>query len=240
MTGPDLALVDAVRAALAAGADPERAEGQQRYMKSEMPYRGLSSPQLKAALRPLLSGWRPTDRQSWDATVRTLWDEAGYREERYAAIAVARHRSAGAWLDPASVPLLRHLVVTGAWWDVVDVVAVHLVGATLVAHRTELTPLLRDWASDDDLWVRRTAVLCQVGRGPATDTDLLRHAVEANVADRSFWLRKAIGWALRDFARTDPDWVRAEVDRLGDRLSGLSRREALKHLGDRPRVARPG
>ena len=60
--------------------------------------------------------------------------------------------------------------------------------------------------------------------------DLLRHAIEANVDDRTFWLRKAIGWALRDYARTDPDWVRAEVDRLGDRLSGLSRREALKHL----------
>jgi 3-methyladenine DNA glycosylase AlkD len=64
----------------------------------------------------------------------------------------------------------------------------------------------------------------------AVGVELLRHAVEANLADTTFWLRKAIGWALRDLARTDPGWVRAEVDRLGHRMSGLSRREATKHL----------
>lgn len=226
----DLELVAAVRAALAAGADPERAAAQQRYMKSAMPYRGLSSPALKAALRPLLAGWDPGDRGSWEATVRTLWDDAGYREERYAALAVARHRRARPWVDAGSVPLFRHLVVTGAWWDLVDVVAGHLVGDALVADRAALTPVLRAWAADDDLWLRRTAVLSQLGRRTATDTALLHDVVEANVDDPSFWLRKAIGWALRDYARVDPAWVRAEVDRIGDRLSGLSRREALKHL----------
>jgi 3-methyladenine DNA glycosylase AlkD len=73
-------------------------------------------------------------------------------------------------------------------------------------------------------------VICQVGRRDATDLELLRRAINANVDDTSFWLRKGIGWALRDYARTDPDWVRAEVARHGGRLSGLSRREALKHL----------
>jgi 3-methyladenine DNA glycosylase AlkD len=91
--------------------------------------------------------------------------------------------------------------------------------------------VMHAWAVDEDLWVRRTAVLCQLNHRADTDVDLLGGAVEANVDDRSFWLRKAIGWALREHAKTDPDWVRAEVDRLGDRLSGLSRREATKHLG---------
>ena len=81
--------------------------------------------------------------------------------------------------------------------------------------------MIRGWATDDDLWLRRTAVICQVGHKADTDPDLLRLAIEANVDDTTFWLRKAIGWALRDHARTDPDWVRAEVDRLGDRLSGV-------------------
>ena len=93
---------------------------------------------------------------------------------------------------------------------------------------------MRAWAVDEDLWVRRTAVLCQLNHSADTDADLLHDVVEANVDDRSFWLRKAIGWALREHAKTDPDWVRAEVDRLGDRLSGLSRREATRHL---PRLA---
>lgn len=223
-------LVVAVRETLAAGGDPERAAGQQRYMKSAMPYRGLTLPVLRKAMRPLLAEYPPEHRASWEATIRTLWDEAEYREERYAAIAIARHRLARPWLDPGSVPLFRHLVVTGAWWDLVDEVATHLVGDALRAHRPELTAVLRDWATDEDLWVRRTAVICQVGAKSETDVDLLRHAVDANVDDTTFWLRKAIGWAYRDYARTDPDWVRAEVERHGDRLSGLSRREALKHL----------
>ena len=114
-------------------------------------------------------------------------------------------------------------MVTGAWWDHVDEVASHLVGGVLAGHRDDVTPVMRAWAVDDDLWVRRTSVLCQLNHPTDTDVDLLRDVVEANVDDRSFWLRKAIGWALRQHARVDPAWVRAYVDSLGDRLSGLSR-----------------
>lgn len=226
----DSSLLAAVRAALAERADPERAEGQQRYMKSAMPFRGVSSPELKAALRPLVAGWSP-DRATWESTVRSLWDDAGYREERYAALALARHRVARPWQDLAALDLHRHLVVSGAWWDLVDEVAGHLVGAALAGHRAEVTPVIRAWAVDDDLWLRRTAVLCQLTHAESTDTGLLHDVIAANLDDQTFWLRKAIGWALRQHARVDPDWVRAEVAACGDRLSSLSRREALKHLG---------
>ena len=229
----DLALVEEVRRALAAAADPERAAGQQAYMKSAMPYRGITLPALRRLLRPLLAEHPPADRGSWEATILELWDEAAFREERYAATALVRHAEARPWRDRDAVPLARHLIVTGAWWDHVDELAVHLVGAALRADRAALTPVLRDWATDpESLWLRRTAVMCQVGAKAEVDRDLLRFAIEANLDDRTFWLRKAIGWALRDHARTDPDWVRAEVARLGDRLSGLSRREATKHLSD--------
>ncbi len=220
----------AVRDALASGGDPEKAAQQQRYMKSALPYRGYAAPELKALLRPLLASYDPGDRVAWEGTVRALWDGATHREERYAAISVARHRKARGWLAPESVPLFRHLVVTGAWWDLVDETAQHLVGPALAGHREAMTPVMRAWASDDNLWIRRTAVLSQLGLKTGTDTDLLRHTIDANVDDPTFWLRKAIGWALRDYARTDPEWVRAEVLRHGDRMSGLSRREALKHL----------
>ena len=144
---------------------------------------------------------------------------------------VARHRAARDWQDPGSLPLYRHLVVTGAWWDLVDETAAHLVGGVLGGHRADTTPVVRSWSRDDDLWLRRTSVLAQLRHRADTDTGLLRDVIEANVDDTSFWLRKAIGWALRSYAATDPDWVRAEVARLGPRLSGLSRREAIKHLG---------
>lgn len=227
----DVDLVRRIRVALAAAGDPERAAGQQAYMKSAMPFHGLTAPRLRTTLRPVLADYRPDSRAMHEATVRALWDGATHREEWYAAIALARHRAARLWLDADSLRVWRHLVVTGAWWDVVDDVATHLVGDTLAEHRSSSTPTVRDWATDDDLWLRRTAVLAQLHHGAATDRALLRHAVEANLDDPSFWLRKAIGWALRQQARTDPEWVRAEVTRLGDRLSPLSRREALKHLG---------
>ena len=101
--------------------------------------------------------------------MRTLWDEATHREEWYAAIAVARHRRARAWLEPASLDLWEHLIVTGAWWDVVDDVATHLVGDVLAGHRSSATPVVRAWATDDDLWLRRTAVICQTGHKSDTD-----------------------------------------------------------------------
>ncbi|MBJ7357539.1 MAG: DNA alkylation repair protein [Nocardioides sp.] len=218
-----------MRSALAGAGDPVRAEGQQRYMKSAMPYRGLTSPELRLLLRPLLRAYEPGSRADWESTVLDLWDRATHREEWYAALAVARHRSARAWLDPESLPLWRHLVVTGAWWDVVDETATHLVRDTLAGHPGVVTPVIDAWSVDDDVWLRRTSVICQVGRGADTDRDLLLRSVEANLEDPSFWLRKGIGWGLRDYARTDPDWVWAQVDRLGDRLSRLSRKEATKH-----------
>ena len=227
-------LVDTIRAELARHADPARAAGQQRYMKSTIPYRGLTSPQLTAVLRPILAdpGFRIADRDGWEATIRTLWDEVAYREEWYAAIALARHRTYRPWVDSESMPLWRHLVVTGAWWDVVDEVATHLVRDVLEGSPDVEGLRLREWAVDDDLWLRRTAIICQVGRKDRLDESLLADAIKPNLADRDFFLRKAIGWALRDHARIAPDWVRAFVDAHAGELSGLSRREATRHLAD--------
>lgn len=225
----DRALVERIRRDLRSASDPVRAGQQRAYMKSQLPYHGVTAPDLNRLLHPLLSGWSP-DRPGWEATIRALWDEATHREERYAAVTLARHRGGRAWQDPDALPLYRHLVVTGAWWDLVDVTAAHLVGGVLAGHRASATPVVRAWAGNDDLWLRRTAVLAQLRHRSETDAALLADAIEASLDDRSFWLRKAIGWALREHARTDPAWVRAQVDVWGDRLAPLSRREALKHL----------
>jgi 3-methyladenine DNA glycosylase AlkD len=123
----------------------------------------------------------------------------------------------------------EEMVRTGAWWDHVDEVA-HRLADLLDAHPAELAVELRVWADDEDFWIRRVAIIAQLQRKDATDRALLADAIEPNIADPEFFIRKAIGWALRDFARTDPEWVRAFVD-AHPALSPLSRREALKHLG---------
>ena len=225
-------VVDAVRAVLARAGDRERAVAQQAYMKSPLPYRGITAPGLKALLRPILAdpGLQLTDRAAWERAVRELWDEATHREERYAATALTGHRTYRRWQDPHTLDLYRHQVVTGAWWDHVDEIASRRVGPILKSHRDEVTPVVVEWATEDDLWLRRTAILSQLTFREKTDVGLLRATIEPNLEDPSFWIRKAIGWALRQHARTDADWVRATVQEYGETLSGLSRREALKHL----------
>ena len=177
-------LVDAVLSGLASRADPERARWQQDYMKSELPFHGVSLPETRALVRAALKVHPQRDRATWEATVRELYDEAAFREERYAALVVAR--SGRQWLDAASLPLSRHLVVTGAWWDLVDETATHLVGHALMEEPAAVTPAVRDWATDADVWLRRTAVICQLRHGPDTDLDLLSYAIEANVDEAAF------------------------------------------------------
>lgn len=228
--------VAAVRAALAEVGDPAKAAQQQAYMKSALPFVGLGAPALSAVLKPLLVEHRFADRAQWEAAVLELWDDATHREEWYAAVALLRHRAYGPWLDADLLPLLEQLVRDGAWWDVVDEIAGHVVGRVLLDHRSEATAVLDAWAVDpDSLWVRRTTMLAQLRHREQTDTDLLERVLAANLDDtafgRGFFVRKALGWALRQHARTDPDWVRQFVRTYDARLSGLSRREALKHLG---------
>ncbi len=224
------ALVAAIRAGLAEHADPETAAQQQRYMKSSMPYRGLKTPVQRAVVGPLIAQHPLPDRVQWEASVRTLWDEAAYREERYAAEALAGDRRYWGHQDPDCLDLYEHLVVTGAWWDHVDVIAIHLIGPIQRSSRPALDATLRTWSTDPNLWRRRSAIIHQIGAKETTDRELLVDCLLPNLADREFFIRKAIGWALRQYARFEPDWVRGFVGEHEDRMSGLSRREALKHL----------
>jgi 3-methyladenine DNA glycosylase AlkD len=229
---PDL--VTDLRRRIAEAADPDRAPAMQAYMKSTLPFRGVGSPVLHRICREAVAQHPPLDRVAWEDAVRELWDDARYREERYAALAVAGDRRYRGHRDLASLDLDRHLVVTGAWWDLVDAVATRHVGDVLERHRVDATPVVRAWADEDDLWLRRTAVLAQLKHREATDTTLLREVLEANLEGsahgREFFIRKALGWALREYARTDPAWVRDFVHEHADRISALTRREALKHL----------
>ncbi len=224
-------MVDRLRADLAAQADQAAAAEMQRYMKSPTPFRGVAKPARERLLKDAVATHPVGGPAELDAVVRELWDAAEFREERYLALSLTGHRRYLPWLDPSWVPLLRHWIVTGAWWDFTDEIASRRIGPLLRAHPDALRPVVREWISDPDRWLRRTSVICQLQAREATDTALLTEAVEANLADPDFFLRKGIGWALRQHARTDPEWVRTFVAEHPG-LSPLSRREALRRLGD--------
>ncbi len=226
----DRALLDDVRSGLRAAADPAKAAGMQAYMKSAMPFLGVQAPTARRVFRAAILAHPPADRAGWHDTVRALWHEATHREERYGALALAGHRLYRAYQDPRTLPLYRELVVSGAWWDTVDDLASRKVGPILRGYPGEVAPVVRAWSTDPDLWLRRTAILSQLGAKAGTDVELLADCIEPNLEDREFFVRKAIGWALRDYAYASPDWVRAFVAAHAERLSPLSRREATKHL----------
>jgi 3-methyladenine DNA glycosylase AlkD len=198
-------------------------------MRSEMPFRGVPSPARTTLTKALFAEYPLPDLATWRTVVLTLWREAAFREERYVAITLAAHRPYTRWRTPALLPMYQELIVTGAWWDFVDELAIRHIGPLRSDYRSELTPILREWSTETDLWQRRTSVICQIKSKADTDLDLLTDCVEATIDDPDFFLRKGIGWALREYAKTDPDWVRDFV-LTHPKLSALSRREATKHL----------
>ena len=221
----DRVLIEAVRTGLAAVANPLKAPQMQAYMKSAMPYHGVPRPVAQRVFTAA-SAAHPLDTfEAWRDTLLPLWREATYREERYAALDLAARRPYAKYVTREALPVFEEFVVTGAWWDYVDKTAC-LVGEVLRGDRTWATREMRAWSTDEVLWKRRVSIICQLRFKAATDLDLL---IEANLDGRDFFIRKAIGWALREYAKTDPGEVLRYIVAHADRLSLLSRREALKH-----------
>jgi 3-methyladenine DNA glycosylase AlkD len=230
MAAADRALLEAVRDGLRRLGDPVKAPRMQSYMKSTMPYRGVPSAGVKAVCREVFASHRLGSFESWKATAVALWREAEYREERYAAIALTGARPYREHQHPRAVPMYEEMITTGAWWDYVDEVAARRIGPMLLTHGPVIRPLVLSWITSEDMWKRRTSIICQVVAREKTDLSLLYACIEPNLSDREFFIRKAIGWSLRAYAWIDPGEISAFVDRQGDRLSGLSRREALKNI----------
>ncbi len=220
-------LTTALRKALADAADPKRAPQMQAYMKSELPYRGVPTPVARGIQRDLLKQHPIADREELERVVRELW-KADYREERYAAIGLARRHTK--YHDLTLLPLFRMMIETGAWWDYVDGIAADLIGGLLAAYPREMKAELKRWIRDDHLWIRRSAILAQLNFKERTDEKLLFDFCRRCLPEKSFWIRKAIGWALRQYARVAPDSVRGFIAEHGEEMSGLTRREAGKHL----------
>jgi 3-methyladenine DNA glycosylase AlkD len=226
----DEALIGALREGLVSLADPAKALRMQAYMKSDMPYHGVTVPVQNQLFRSVFASYPLTSFEQWYDTILTLWREAKHREERYAAVALSGDRRYVAYQTLDALALYEELIVTGAWWDLVDGLASHQVGDLLRSYPEVMQGAMRAWSRDPDLWKRRAALLCQLGFKSSTDEELLFDCILANVADRQFFIRKAIGWALREYAKTDPEAVRRFLGEHRSELSPLSRREAEKHL----------
>ena len=226
-------LIRAMRAALRDVADPVKAPFMQAYMKSAMPYLGIQAGLFRKTAKSVLRAHPLESFDDWRDSALGLWRGARYREERYAAIEVAGYQAYEEFRTLDALPLYQEMIATGAWWDYVDAIASHRIGELLRKYPRRMRPILRQWAVSDDIWIRRSAILAQLGFKQDTDLDLLYTCIEPSLGRPEFFLRKAIGWALRQHAWTDPAEVIRYVKMNEQRLSNLSKREALKNVGRR-------
>lgn len=212
---------------LQSAADPSKAPGMQAYMKTDMPFYGVQKAGRTPILRQLVKEFPPETAAEYEALVRGLWGLT-HREEKYLALGFARHFKR--FVTPERLPLYRELIVDGGWWDFVDEVATQLVRGLVISHPKDSWPTIDTWIHDQNMWLRRAAIICQVGAKDHTDSARLFRFCEVCIDEREFFIRKAIGWALREYAKTEPDAVAGFINARRDDLSGLSFREGSKHI----------
>ena len=197
-----------------------------RYMRGLFPYLGLRAPERRVAQREWVRRFRDAPIDEVLSAADACWAEPE-REFQYAGADMLRAHAGE--VEPEHLPRVRRLIELGAWWDVVDTLAPHVVG-NLVARRPAVLAELDRWVVDDDVWVIRSAIIHQLAYGERTDTSRLFGYCERQAEHPDFFVRKAIGWALRQYARVDPSAVLLFVQAHDRRLSRLSVREATKHL----------
>ncbi|MFF4434813.1 DNA alkylation repair protein [Streptomyces sp. NPDC001513] len=227
---PDSALADTLLERLtgtyAAAADPVRAEAMAAYMKDVAPFLGIPTPLRRDLSKAVILDTPKPSEADCAALALRCW-RLPEREYHYFAVDYLRRHVSRC--SSGFLPVLRHLIVTVPWWDTVDLLAAHAVGP-LVAADPERARVMDEWIGDEDLWLARAALLHQLRYKSATDAGRLFAYCRRRAGDPDFFLRKAIGWSLREYAKTDPDAVRAFVAFESGSLSPLSVREALKNL----------
>jgi len=213
---------------LAEYANPEYAATMQKYMKSKMPFRGVKTPTLTRVTTGLFKRHTVRSFDEYEATVRDLWESAEFREERYVAIGFARKYLTYQTLE--ALRLYRMMIETGAWWDYVDTIAQHLIGELLRRFPTEMKPKMRRWIKDEHLWIRRSAILSQNSFKSKTDEAMLFEFCLECMDEKVFWTQKAIGWALREYSKTNPKSVREFVEAHKRAMSRVTLNEAGKYI----------
>ncbi len=205
--------------------DPERADKMAAYMKDHFDYLGVMSGPRREAQREFLNlATKGPMEDVWEVIFQ-CWEQPE-REFQYVGCDLLRKNTQR--LSPADLPTLKRLIQTKSWWDTVDGIASHAVGEVVL--RFDQGALMDQWIKSDDIWIARSAIIHQLFYKKQVDADRLFEYCLIRGDDKEFFIRKALGWALRQYSRVDPEGVRAFVAEHADDLSGLTKREALKHV----------
>jgi 3-methyladenine DNA glycosylase AlkD len=205
----------------------------QAYMKSALPFHGIHTPARRQLCTEAIKAQPAPDSETLAATMLQLWREAQFREERYAAMELARVGPHKAWLALPLLPVFEEMIASGAWWDFCDDISSEAIGKLLERHPAAMKPVLRRWAEGSDLWLRRAAMLCQRQLKTSFDAELFYACILPSIGDASplageFFIRKGMGWALRERSYRAAKEVQAFCDEYREQLSPLTLREGLR------------
>lgn len=205
--------------------NPELARPMEAYLRNQFPFLGLPNPQRVQLTKQFWQMHGMPAEGEWRTAVNELW-ELPEREFQYTALALLEKHLKRA--EPEDIDMMEKLVTSKSWWDTVDTLASNIVGPHCAKFPGLIPVYTERWIVSDHMWLRRTALLFQLKYKQRTDTDRLFRYIRACAGEREFFIRKAIGWALREYAKTDRDAVAQFVST--HELSPLSKREALKHF----------
>lgn len=206
--------------------DATKAPQMQAYMKTDQPFYGVQSKLRRQIFRDAIKKYPVTSRETWETLILELWNGT-QREEMYLALEVAERYEK--YCDETAWNLFEKLLRSATNWDTVDWLSSNLIGQ-LVYKYQHFERQLVEWSEDDNLWVRRASLLVHLKHKEKTNTKLLLDTILKLAHEKEFFIRKAIGWVLRQYSYTDPDWVLQFVKNYDKELSGLSKREALKAI----------
>jgi 3-methyladenine DNA glycosylase AlkD len=207
-------------------ADPTQAPAMKKYMRDQFEYLGIKTPQSVALQKEFYAEHGLPEVTELDSTLRDLWS-LPQREFQYVAVGLLGRLSKQ--IPPEFIETIEYLITTKSWWDTVDSIAGGTVGVHFKRYPMVKKKVLVRWRKSENFWLRRTTILFQLNYKQETDFDLLCEIINENLGSKEFFINKAIGWALRQYARTDPKAVIKFVKATKD-LNPLSRREAMKHL----------
>ncbi|PSN19720.1 DNA alkylation repair protein [filamentous cyanobacterium CCP5] len=206
-------------------ANADTAVPMKKYMQDQFEFLGIKSPEAKLLFRQFVADHGLPETSQIEQLVRELWT---WPEREFQYVALMFLDKLQKQLTPDGIPLLEHIITHKSWWDTVDSIAIHHVGKLLRQYPDQRDPVISSWRDADDFWLRRTTLLFQLDYKAETDESLLFDLVTANHDSSEFFIRKAIGWALREYSKTAPDAVKTFVQ--DQSMAPLSRREALKWM----------
>lgn len=207
-------------------ADETRAAGASKYMKNQSAFFGVPSPLRKEILKNFIQRYGLPSPESLESLSQHCWQHPK-REMQYCCMEIIYRLKRK--LTPDDIPLFEQLILTKSWWDTVDFIAPNLAGMVMLSNPEIVPHTISRWQQHNNMWLRRSAVLHQLKFKKNTNQELLFSVCASLAHEKEFFIRKAIGWALREYAKTNPEPVKEFVSRVS--LSPLSQREALKHLG---------